>query len=78
MITVYAIYDRVSGEVYVGMTNDLERRIGEHRRGQSFYTKKFRDFRVIYTETFVNYTDGRKKEKYLKNGSGKEFLKSLL
>ena len=78
MITVYAICDKMSGQIYVGMTNDLERRISEHRRGQSFYTKRFTDFYVIYSEHFASYIDGRRKEKFLKNGSGKEFLKSLI
>jgi putative endonuclease len=78
MVTVYALYDIASGQIYVGMTNDIERRLGEHRRGQSFYTRRFKEFKVMYTENFENYTDGRKQEKYLKNGSGKEFLKTLI
>lgn len=60
------------------MTNDLERRLSEHRRGQSFYTRRFKDFQVIYSKNFENYIEGRKKEKALKNASGKEFLKSLV
>lgn len=78
MITVYALYDKVTDQVYVGMTNNLERRIAEHKRGQSFYTRRFKDFEVIYKEVFRSYAEGRKKEKYLKGGSGKEFLKSLI
>lgn len=78
MITVYALYDRITKQIYVGMTNDLDRRLSEHRRGQSFYTRRFEDFRVIYREEFVNYIEGRKKEKSLKGGVGKEFLKSMI
>ncbi len=78
MITVYAIYDKLLDQIYVGMTNNLERRVGEHKRGQSFYTRQFKDFKLIYKESFENYTEGRKKEKYLKQGAGKEFLRTLI
>ncbi len=78
MITVYALYDKNLGEIYVGMTNNLERRLSEHRRGQSFYTKKFKEFELIFSQEFENYTKGRKREKYLKHGSGKEFLRTLI
>ena len=64
-------------EIYVGMTNNLERRLSEHKRGQSKYTRKFKDIELIYTENFENYVLARKKEKYLKSGCGKEFLRGL-
>ncbi len=50
MIIVYAIYDKKLKEIYVGMTNNLERRLAEHRRGQSKYTKKFKNFVLVYKE----------------------------
>ncbi|MBI2100624.1 MAG: GIY-YIG nuclease family protein [Candidatus Vogelbacteria bacterium] len=78
MILVYAICDRPSKEIYVGLTNNLERRIREHRRGQSFYTRRFRDFVVLYQEEYPDYRSARKREKYLKSGIGKEFLRSLI
>jgi len=78
MIIVYAIYDKYTREIYVGLTNDIERRISEHKRGQSRYTRKFKDIKLIYTEYCNDYTSARKREKYLKSGCGKEFLKMLI
>ena len=78
MITVYAIYDKFCNEIYVGLTNNLDRRIKEHTRGQTQYTKKVVNINLIYTEEFVNYKNARKKEIYLKSGCGKEFLKTLI
>ena len=76
MITVYAIRDSLSGEIYVGMTNDLERRLAEHKRKHSKYTSKFSDFILIHKEACEDYESGQKREKYLKSGYGKEFLKT--
>ncbi|MDP3899655.1 MAG: GIY-YIG nuclease family protein [bacterium] len=78
MIIVYAIHDIASNQVYVGMTNNLDRRLSEHKRGQSFYTKNFKNFNLIYQEECNDYASGRKREKYFKSGCGKEFLKNLI
>ena len=78
MVIVYALYDRESRQIYVGMTNNLERRLREHRRGQSFFTRMFKDITVIYTENREDYGSGRRREKYLKSGIGREFLRTLI
>ncbi len=78
MITVYSLYDKILNEIYVGMTNDFERRLSEHKRGQSFYTRKFKSFVVLHKEEYPDYKIARKREKYLKSGIGKEFLRSLI
>jgi len=78
MIVVYAIRSLVRNYVYVGMTNDLERRLSEHNNGENRSTKVYRPFVLIYLESFPDRRSAREKEKYLKSGIGKEFLKSLL
>ena len=78
MIFVYALFDRKSSEIYVGMTNNIERKVAEHRRGQSKYTRKFKSIECLLLEEYASYGEGRKREKYLKSGCGKEFLKEIL
>ena len=73
MITTYAIFDEFTKEIYVGLTNDLERRISEHRRGQSKYTRKYKDIKLFYSEECTDYAKARAREKYLKSGSGRAF-----
>jgi putative endonuclease len=74
---VYAISSEVRNYIYVGMTNNLERRISDHNYGYNKTTKPYIPFKVIYTEEFDSRIVARQKEKYLKSGVGKEFLKSL-
>ena len=76
-ITVYAIRDKASGQIYIGMTNNLDRRLSEHRRGQSFFTSQFGSFELTYQKAFPDYKTGREHEKYLKSSAGKRFLKSV-
>ena len=75
---VYAIRSLLDGRIYVGMTTDLERRIKEHNAGKTFSTRPYIPWEIIYKETCLNRFEARKREKYLKGGSGKEFLKALI
>jgi putative endonuclease len=76
-ITVYALRF-AGGEMYVGITKDLYRRLEEHERRQSPSTKRLKGaFRVIYEGTFPTYAQARSQEKYFKSGAGRRFLKDL-
>jgi predicted GIY-YIG superfamily endonuclease len=73
-VTVYALrFD--SGEIYVGMTSDLSRRIEEHRRRQSPSTRHFLgEFALLQTREFPDHKQARLHEKYLKSGAGRRAL----
>ncbi len=77
MYHVYALKSLVRNYIYVGMTNDIERRIMEHNNGENRSTKACKRFVLIYTEQYLIRAEARKREKYLKSGVGKEFLKAI-
>ena len=77
MYYVYALRSLNRKYIYVGMTADLARRVAEHNNGASRATKPYRPFSLIYTEEQADRQSARKREKYLKSGTGKEFLKGL-
>lgn len=54
---------------YVGMTEDLEKRLKEHKSGYSPYTKKFSDIELVYKENFERRIDTEDREKQLKGWS---------
>lgn len=74
---VYAIRSVVHNRIYVGMTNNLERRLKEHNSGQSKSTKAYSPWALIYQEECINRIEARKQEKYWKSGVSKEQLKLL-
>lgn len=77
MFFVYAIKSEVRYYIYVGMTNNVDRRVLEHNNGENRSTKAYKPFVLIYIEAFPSRIEARVKEKYLKSGIGKEYLKSL-
>jgi len=78
VIVVYAIKSINRNYIYVGLTNNFERRFFEHNNGENKSTKAYKPFTLIFSENFETRVLARKKEKYLKSGVGKEFLKSLV
>ena len=77
MITVYAISSEKRNYIYVGLTNDLDRRLEEYSSAKNRTTRPYRPFRLIHTEMYKTRTEARTREKYLKSGVGKEYLKKL-
>ncbi len=73
-ITLYVIRGLLTKKNYVGITNNLERRLNEHRSGNSKGGQIIGDFELIHTETFYNYAEARKREIYLKSGQGRQWI----
>lgn len=66
---VYYVYVLASdtGTLYVGVTNDLERRVNEHKLGLvKGFTKKYRVSRLLYYEEFSNIYEAVEREKEIK------------
>jgi putative endonuclease len=78
MFFVYAIKSEVDGRIYVGMSSDVSKRLIEHNSGKTKSTKGYKPWQLIYSEVLSSRLEARAREKYLKSGVGKEFLKSLV
>lgn len=66
-----------SGTLYIGMTNNLERRVSEHKQGLvEGFTKKYNCNRLIYYENYSDVNESILREKQLKkwNRTKKENL----
>lgn len=74
---VYAIKSKKDNRIYVGLSNNPERRLFEHNAGKTRPTKPWRPWLIIYKKFVGSRVEARKEEKRLKSGSGKEFLKTL-
>ncbi|MBK8700505.1 MAG: GIY-YIG nuclease family protein [Saprospiraceae bacterium] len=75
MFTVYVLKSINADWYYVGMTTDFERRLSDHNRGYNLSTKAKAPFVVLFTELYPTATEARNREKFLKNASGKRFIK---
>lgn len=62
-----------SGTLYVGITNNLQRRIFEHKHHLiEGFSKKYSCTRLVYSESFNDVRLAIKREKQIKNWSRKK------
>jgi len=77
MYYVYAIKSKRENYIYIGLSNNPERRIAEHNYKKERTSRFYAPFETILAEKYSRGIEARKREKYLKSGIGKEYLKSL-
>ncbi|MDO8600785.1 MAG: GIY-YIG nuclease family protein [bacterium] len=78
MHCVYVLRSLKDGNLYVGRTENLAKRLEEHQKGRVKSTKERRPLRLVYCEASNNIKDAVHREKYLKTAWGKRYLKHRL
>lgn len=77
MFLVYVIENR-DRELYIGFTNNLERRIEEHNSGKNISTKDGIPWKLVYYEACINQKDAIRREKYLKSSQGSRLIRARI
>ena len=63
---------------YTGYTNDPRKRFSQHNARKSKYAEYRWPYQLIYYEACITEKDAMAREKYLKLGMGKRYLKNRL
>jgi len=74
----YVLMSQKDRNFYTGVTNNLKKRLEKHNNGLVFSTKYRLPVKLVYFEACLNKHDAYQREKYLKTGMGKRFLKNRL
>ena len=75
---VYLLESEIDKSWYIGCTQDIEIRIKQHNAGKTITTNKKKPWQIIYYEVSFNLYDALAREKYLKSGMGRKYLKNRL
>ena len=79
MWNVYVLRSLVNGKFYTGYTGDLEKRLKQHNSGQGGrFTKLNKPFELVYKEDFEDKYEAQKRERELKTGKGRYFVKKTV
>lgn len=78
MYYTYVIQSEKDGRFYTGFTRNIRNRLNEHNLGKVTSTKNRGPFRLVYYEGSLNEQDATAREKYLKTGMGKRYIKNRL
>lgn len=77
MYYIYAIKSINRNYIYIGISDNPERGVGQHNKGYNKTTKPYAPFKNILIEQYHDRKAARIREKFLKSGCGKEYLKSI-
>ncbi|MEM4711346.1 MAG: GIY-YIG nuclease family protein, partial [Candidatus Woesearchaeota archaeon] len=69
---LYILHSQKINKFYIGVTNDLNRRLYQHNNNLSPYTKNKGPWILVYYEVFNNKKDALKREKEIKNWKSRE------
>ena len=76
---VYVLCSKKDKDLYIGMTNNLRRRLSEHNDGKSFATAPRRPFVLAYYEAYADESDAIEREHGLKlRGQARKHLMTRL
>lgn len=80
MFTVYVIENQSDKSWYIGQTDNLKRRLAQHNSGNGGRTTKIKigSWKLMYAEAYCDKRDAIGREKFLKGGSGRKYLKKQL
>jgi putative endonuclease len=77
MYYVYMLLSEEDGRTYVGYTNDIERRLQEHKNGQVEATEYRRPLKLFHLEKFQSKQEAKEREQWYKSSSGRNKIKEL-
>ncbi len=74
----YVLYSKKLDKFYIGLTDDLKRRLKEHRDGKTYTTLRMKGHKLVYYEVCLSKKDAQAREKQLKTGFGRGYLRKRL
>lgn len=79
MFYAYLLECQGDNSWYIGYTDDLKARVARHNAGTGARTTSLKqNWKLIYYEAYISKTDALGREKFLKSGSGRNYLKKQL
>ncbi len=73
--TVYVLYSDSADKLYIGFTSNLDERMKSHNELGSDWTKSYRPWRIIHTEKYLDKKEAMQREKSLKEGQGRKWIR---
>lgn len=78
MYLVYILKSLSNNQYYIGCTDNITRRLNEHNKGLSKYTRNRGPWKLMYKEEFNNLGTARKREKQIKSWKKRAAIEKLI
>lgn len=78
MYVTYILQNNVTKRYYIGSTNNIHRRLEEHNRGQTKFTRQKGKWILIYREYYLSNVASKRREKMIKSYKSGNAFKKLI
>lgn len=80
MFYVYALHNKTANKTYIGQTEDVSRRLRQHNEHEfKGFTSRYQgEWVLIYSESVATRSEALTREKQLKSGNGRAFIKTYI
>ena len=78
MYYTYVLYSEKDHGLYIGYSSNLKARFKQHTNGEVRSTGHRRPILLAYYEAYVYQKDAETRERFLKSGSGRTYLKKQM
>lgn len=74
----YVLYSKKQNKFYIGSTSDLKQRLKDHESKAVYTTARMAQPRLVYYEVCHSKKDAQVRERHLKTGFGRGYLRRRL
>ncbi len=78
MFYIYILYSHKTKTIYVGQTNDIDKRLKEHRLGKVFSTKNKNPLSLIYSEEYSTRGEAMRRERFFKSLASSKLKRKIV
>ncbi|MBL0102594.1 MAG: GIY-YIG nuclease family protein [Bacteroidetes bacterium] len=79
MVYLYILYSEEAGKFYIGHTSEsVEERLRKHLSDHSGFTSKFKDWKVVYSESYPDKSAAYRRELELKGWKSSKRIRKLV
>ncbi len=78
MYTVCVLYSPKWNKIYIGQTDNLEKRLARHNRGMVKWTKPYCTWQLLYTESYPDRAEAMSRERELNSHQGRDYVRCTL
>jgi len=75
---LYILQSEKNGKYYVGSTCNLERRLAEHKAGNTISLRNLLPIRLVFSKFYANLKEARKMELHLKRMKNRNILERII
>ena len=75
---VYILKSKRDNRYYVGSTNDVKRRLFQHRAGKVYSTRRMLPVKLIFTQEFDSLSEARRIEKRIKKFKNRQVIDKIV